>query len=334
MEIETLQTAKPRLAVHVAKRDKSVESFAGDVLTGLSSNPKWLHAKYFYDEIGSKLFEEICDLPEYYLTRAEHSILENYADEISLRPRSDTVLIELGSGSSLKTRLIIEAFLRRQGKLHYLPIDISKSMLVDSAKKLLKRYNKLKITALTADYITALKMLENKYRNRKLILFLGSSVGNFNEEEAETFFNQMRETVTAQDRLLLGMDLRKDKSILEAAYNDSQGVTAKFNLNILKRMNRELDANFDMDTFKHKAFFNEESSRIEMHLESLASQSVTIGKLERVFTFEKGETIHTENSYKYSLDHIKEMARQSNFNIQKSWYDDRKWFSLNLFQPI
>lgn len=335
MELDTLPVKQSRLKVKISRQDKSDETFAKDVLDGLSSRPKSIPPKYFYDKIGSQLFEQICELPEYYPTRTEHKIIREYAGEIAQFAKSDRVLIELGSGSSTKTRLIIEAFLNQNGGLHYISIDISKSILVESAKVLIKKYPELKITAYVADYLTALNSLQNKRTlGSKLILFLGSSIGNFDRSEALQFLRQVRKTMHGQDRLLLGIDLLKDRRILEPAYDDARGVTAEFNLNLLARINRELDADFDLRKFRHKAFFNEKMGRIEIHLESTERQSVTIGQLNRTFIFERGETIHTENSYKYSLSQIRELAELSDLRVQHSWTDDKNWFSLNLFEPM
>lgn len=324
----------PRLTVKVAQKDKAVSTFAGDVAEGLSQQPKVLHPKYFYDERGSQLFEEICELPEYYPTRTEQQILQEYAEEMAVLVPSDLDLVELGSGSSIKTQLLIEAFLKRQQPLHYIPIDISKSILVESAKALLEEYRHLHITALAADYVTALHTLQQSNANRKLIVFLGSSIGNFGADEQTEFLKQIRETMTLADRFLLGTDLIKDEAILIPAYDDARGVTAAFNKNILQRMNDELGADFDLDLFRHKAVFNREHSRVEMHLESLANQSVSIDALNRSFRFAKGETIHTENSYKFSRERIKKLAAASGFRVSHAWQDDKNWFSLNLLKPI
>lgn len=335
MEFDTLTKVKhSRLKVKISRRDKSPESFAHDVLKGLSSNPKTLQPKYFYDEIGSELFEEISGLPEYYLTRTERAIIQRYAEEIAILAQKDFALIELGSGNSEKTRLLIEAFLQRNEKLHYIPVDISRSVLVESSKARLKQYHKLRITALASDYVTALNMLKKQNIAKKLIAFLGSTIGNFDEQGRLEFLKEIRQAMNPQDGLLLGVDLIKDKKIIEPAYNDSRGITAKFNLNMLKRMNRELDATFDMNKFRHKALFNEKLGRIEMHIESKIRQSVGIGILNRSFKFAKGETIHTENSYKFSIEQIKETAKACGFEVKHAWYDPNKWFGLNLWKPL
>lgn len=334
MELDTTKNlAQTRLKVKISRRDKSVETFAAEVLQGLSSNPKTLSPKYFYDTTGSKLFENICELPEYYLTRMERAILQKYSEEIISQTSKNATLVELGSGNSAKTRLLIEALLNRSKRLHYIPIDFAKNILVESAKSLLRKYSRLKITAVVSDYHTALKAVRDKSIAGRLILFLGSSIGNFDKSEAENFLKKTKAAMGKNDRLLIGIDLIKDKGILEAAYDDAQGVTAKFNLNLLVRINRELDGDFDLTKLRHKAFFNEKLSRIEMHIESTTQQTVTLRKLNRGFSFREGETIHTENSYKYSMEQIKELAAYSGFNLEKTWVDEKKWFSLNLLKP-
>lgn len=335
MELDTLTNlTQSRLKIRISRRDKSVESLAQDVVRGLSSVPKTLPPKYFYDKVGSKIFEEICELPEYYPTRTEFAILEDYAAEIANKFKKPITLIELGSGNSAKTRVLIEAFLKRFERLHYQPIDISKSMVEETSEKLLRRYNHLRITAYVSDYHTALKALKSQTMGDKLILFLGSNIGNFELHEAEYFLKKTFATMYNDDRLLIGIDLLKDKSILQRAYDDSQGITAKFNLNLLTRINRELDGDFDLSKFRHRSIFNEEQGRIEMHLESTSRQTTTLKKIGQQFLFERGETIHTENSYKFSLEQFEELATRSGLEVQQTWFDEKKWFGLNLLQPI
>jgi dimethylhistidine N-methyltransferase len=323
-----------RLNVKIYRPDKSAASFAEDVVRGLSAAPKTLLPKYFYDQAGAKLFEEICELPEYYLTRAEYAILKSQANEIASCFDEPITLVELGSGNSSKTRVLLNAFLQRFETLHYLPIDLSRHILIATAKSLIEDYRGLKITAHVSDYHTALEILKNQPGEIKLILFLGSNIGNLDPEEAEIFLRKTRATMSEVDRVLVGIDLIKDKRILEPAYDDAQKVTARFNLNMLVRINRELGGNFDVAKFRHRAFLNEELSRVEMHLVSTAQQTVTLRKINRRFVFAKGETIHTENSYKFSLPQINELASRSGFAVEKSWLDARKWFSVNLLAPI
>ncbi|MFQ5638953.1 MAG: L-histidine N(alpha)-methyltransferase [bacterium] len=334
MELDTVESlTQSRLEVKISRKDKSVESLAEDVADGLSSTPKTLSPKYFYDKTGSKIFEEICELPEYYPTRSERAILRAYAEEITRFFDKDITLVELGSGNSSKTQLLIRAFIKRFERLHYLPIDISKSILSETAQSLLQKYLHLKITAFVSDYHTALSVLKKENIGDKLILFLGSNIGNFEPQEAEIFLKKTYATMNRNDRLLVGVDLKKAESILIPAYDDSQGVTAKFNFNMLRRINRVLDANFDLSKFRHKIIFNNEHSRIEMHLESMCKQTVAIHTLGQKFHFEKGETIHTENSYKYSLARFNQLAIAAGFEVQKTWFDEKKWFSLNFLRP-
>lgn len=335
MNLDTIETlTHARLRVKISRRDKSVNSFASDVLKGLSSTPKKLPPKYFYDEMGSKLFEQICDLPEYYPTRTERAILERYAEDIAGLSATGRVLAELGSGNSVKTRLIIEAFLKKQQELQYIPIDFSKSILIESARSLLQQFPGLRITALVSDYNTALEALKIQKIKNKLILFLGSSIGNFEQREAVDFLRRTRSAMEKNERFLIGFDLKKQASILEPAYDDASGVTAKFNLNLLSRINRQLDGDFNLSRFRHRAFYNEDKGRIEIHIESKVAQTVHIGKLKRSFAFNEGETIHTENSYKYSLEDIAHLAATTGFIVEHAWFDDQRWFSLNLFKPI
>ncbi len=335
MDFDTLvDAARTRLRVKVSRRENSNRQFATDVLAGLTASPKCLSPKYFYDTTGSQLFEEICNLPEYYPTRTERGILQQNADEIAQDCDHDMVLVEFGSGSSSKTRLLIEAFLQCNRRLHYMPIDISKSMLIDSAKALLNRYPELMITALVSDYLVALQAIPHYVTQNKLIVFLGSSIGNFDNKDAVAFLQAIRATMTENDRLLIGMDMLKSSEILVPAYDDAQGVTARFNLNLLTRINRELGGRFDLSRFRHKALFNQGESRIEMHIESLENQSVEIRGIARTITFARGETLHTENSYKYSRQSIQQMAARSGFAVVQHWYDEQDWFSLNLFVPL
>ncbi len=335
MEFDTLTTLSyPRLKIKISRRDKSVDSFAEDVLEGLSSTPKTLPPKYFYDRLGSKLFEAICELPEYYVTRTEFSILKTFADDIAAQFEDDVTLVELGSGNSSKTRLLIEAFLRQQGGLHYLPVDISKSILIETSQNLLRSYRRLKITAHISEYFTALRYLQQETFESKVILFLGSNIGNFEPAEAVNFLRNTYATMGEHDRLLMGVDLMKDKQILEPAYDDARGVTARFNINLLVRINRELGGHFDLSQFRHQVLLNENLGRIEMHLESRRPQVVAIDQLNHEFFFQKGETIHTENSYKFTLASLKKLAARGGFEIEKTWLDARKWFSLNLLRPI
>lgn len=305
--------------------------FLRDIRSGLEARPRHLSCCYFYDQQGSLLFEAICDLPEYYLTRAEREILQTHAGEIAAGFPQGATLIELGSGNAAKTRLLIEAFLHKQAELLYVPIDICRAMLEESAIGLLHDYQGLQIQAVAAEYQEALALPEDARRSR-LILWLGSNIGNLDRTEAAGFLARIRATMTSQDRLLVGIDLRKDRSILEPAYDDAQGVTAEFNLNLLARINRELNGHFDVGAFKHRAIYSEEQGRIEMYLVSTRAQQVRIDDLDLAISLDRDEAIHTENSYKYSLEEIRQLAEAAGLILEKQWFDARGWFSVNLLR--
>jgi L-histidine Nalpha-methyltransferase len=240
-------------------------------------------------------------------------------------------VVELGSGSSVKTRLLIEALLARQDGLHYQPVDISETILAASASKLLGEYASLRISALAADYTHGLGAIARRPEERVLVLFLGSNIGNYHPTEARRLLTEMRRCLRTGDGLLLGADLKKSVSVLEAAYDDALGVTAAFNLNLLARINREFDAEFDLRQFRHHAFFNEAESRMEMHLASRRAQRVAIRKLDLEIEFAEGETIHTENSCKYDRDSLASLARATGFEDRRVWFDAAARFSCNLW---
>lgn len=310
-----------------------LEEFATDVLQGLSPAKKYLPPKYFYDGRGSKLFEAICETPEYYVTRTEHNILCRNADSIVAKLPKDASLVEFGSGSSVKTRLVIEALLRRNSTLRYHPIDISSSALASSAAELTKNYPALQVRSIHAEYFDGMESLSTITNGPKLILFLGSNIGNFEPAEAVNFLREIHSRMNPEDRLLVGVDMVKALATLEAAYNDAQGVTAEFNLNLLRRINRELGGDFDLDAFRHLALFNPAKSRIEMHLESLADQTVTVKAIDKEFAFARGETIHTENSYKYTEEKLEALLETALFELSEQWSDERRYFTVNLLSP-
>jgi L-histidine Nalpha-methyltransferase len=319
-----------RLYIHnLVKRDP-LAGLAEDVRKGLAAQPKRFLPKYFYDELGSQLFEAICLLPEYYLTRAENEILTRYADEIAGSVDGHITLVEMGSGSASKTRLVIEALLRRQAELLFMPVDISASALESSSRILLQSYPRLKIEAYAADYFAGLAELGKRPHRRTLALFLGSNISNFDPDEALRFLRALRSVLNKGDALLLGADLKKDPAILEAAYNDALGVTSAFNLNVLARINRELGGTFDLRAFRHQAFYNEALGRIEIYIESLADQVVRIAKLDLEISFAAGELIHTENSYKYDMDGMAQLAADTGFKRSRTWLDSQERFSSNL----
>jgi len=309
--------------------------FAGDVRRGLTASRKSLPPKYFYDDLGSQLFEAICRLPEYYPTRAESEIFARRSKEIveAAAGGSRLTLVELGSGSASKTRRIIETILEMQGRLEYIPVDISTAALESSAHTLLQDYDALAVKAYAGDYDAALPLVgaELDGECRALVLFLGSNIGNFDREGARDFLRRLRGVLRAGDCLLLGADLKKDPSMLEAAYDDALGVTAAFNLNLLARINREFDADFRLRSFRHVALYNPAEGRVEMHLESARAQTVNIRALDLVINFDEGERIHTENSYKYDLAELSALAEATGFARERTWLDTVERFSSNLF---
>jgi dimethylhistidine N-methyltransferase len=317
----------------IAGDEPPSETFGQDLARGLTSESKRLSCHWFYDEVGSQLFEQICELPEYYLTRCERSILEKRAAEIAAGFDTVTTLVELGSGSASKTRLLIEAFLKRHGRLVFAPIDISKSMLEQSATALLEDYPELEIRAFAGRYESGLDHLARSQMSPRLTLWLGSSVGNLDRREAARFLRQVRSGMGELDRMLIGIDLRKDWLTLERAYDDSQGVTARFDLNLLDRCNRELGGDFDLSAFVHRATWREPEGRVESHLVSLRDQCVRIEALDLDVAFAAGEAVHTENSYKYSEDEIDQLASGSGMTCETRWLDADGLYSLNLFRP-
>ena len=333
-QTKPVQIGEDRLVIHnLVKQDPSA-GFPDDVRKGLSSEPKRLLPKYFYDELGSLLFDAICLLPEYYLTRAENEIIERYAGEIVNAVDGYKTLLEMGSGSASKTKLIVEALLNQQRDLLFIPVDISASALESSSRILLQSFPRLRIEAYAADYFDSLAALSSKKRGRTLALFLGSNISNFGRDEAPAFLRALRRVLGEGDALLLGADLKKDRRLLEPAYDDALGVTAAFNLNLLARVNRELDGDFNLHAFKHDAFYNEEIGRVEIYLESTVPQTVTIQKLGLQIQFKAGERIHTENSYKYDLHDIDKLALQTGFKREQTWLDSQQRFSSNLLLAV
>ncbi|HXV62941.1 MAG TPA: L-histidine N(alpha)-methyltransferase [Vicinamibacteria bacterium] len=313
--------------------------FAQDVAIGLGTDPKYLLAKYFYDDRGSRLFERVTELPEYYPTRTEAAILRENAPRIGRLMGRNLSLVELGSGSSTKTRILLESLLRNRDELTYLPIDISPGILGQTASKLGEAYPELEVTPIASQYESGLQRASDlvgkdaETPDRMLVLFLGSSIGNLEPPADARFLSRVRNRLDEGDAFLVGFDLVKDVSILNAAYNDAEGVTAEFNLNILRRINRELGGDFDLGRFSHRAFFNAEASRIEMHLVSSREHEVNIAALGRQYRFRTAETIHTESSYKYTRERIASLARISGFEVAELFTDERSWFALALLTP-
>jgi L-histidine Nalpha-methyltransferase len=319
-----------------------LEGFAKEVMNGLCKKRKKLNPTLFYDQKGSELFEQICMQPEYYLTVTEYKIIiENINSLLKLYDNKEVCVVELGSGSSKKTKILLNYFIEKQnGNLHYFPIDISQEFLYKSSLNLQRDLPKIIIHSIASDYFGGLEIVtkflnsQHTISNNKLILFLGSSLGNFEPKDAIIFLRNIREKVNKDDSLLIGFDLQKKKNILEAAYNDVEGITAKFNLNILERINKELDGEFNLKNFEHLAYYNQFKNRIEMHLISKVKQNVKINKLNKVFVFKEGETILTEYSYKYNLKSIEELANRSRFKVEKNFLDKNEWFNLALLTPL
>jgi len=318
---DKLQYFKP----HATKIENS---FADEIKSSLSQDEKFISPKFFYDIKGSELFEKICLLPEYYPTRTEVSILKQLQSDLSNYIDDSFRLVELGSGTSTKTRLILDVFKKFQ-RIEYFPIDISE-ILAESSEVLQSEYDNLHITGIIDTYEGGLEFLKNYDAKKNLIIFLGSSYGNFAPDDGVQFLKKINSTLKSGDLFLIGLDLVKDASILESAYNDSEGVTAAFNLNVLSRINDELDADFDLDTFTHYSMYNEKSQRIEMYLKSLVNQSIVISKSGVTIPLKKDELIHTEYSHKFKLSQLDSFFEDAGFVVNHTWCDEKKYFSLTL----
>ena len=302
-------------------------SFAEDVRRGLTREPKVLYPKYFYDERGSRLFEKICKLPEYYQTRTERKILDRVSPEI-VRKYRPTTLIEYGAGAATKTRILLDAMRKDNTLERYVPIDVSSEFLTSVADRLSADYPELQVHGLTGDF---LEPIDLPYRQEpRIIAFLGSTIGNLNDAETDDFLHLLTAQMTENDVFLLGTDLVKDTDALEAAYDDSQDVTAEFNKNMLRRINRELDGGFDLNAFEHVAVYNEEEAQIEIYLKSLEEQTVTIGALDLDVHFERDETLRTEISCKYDKARVTRLLRQSGLVITDWFTDPREYFAVSI----
>ncbi len=302
-------------------------SMMEEVLAGLTSPQKTLPSKYFYDEKGSEIFDQITELDEYYPTRTERHILETYVHEMATVLGEEVELIEPGSGSSDKTRILLQ---NMPNICCYIPMDISGDYLFKVAEQLQEDFPNIKIVPLQADYTKEFKLLVTNPKARKVVFFPGSTIGNFRRKKVEQFLAVISKMVGDDGALLIGADLKKEVSVLEAAYNDSKGVTAAFNKNILVHLNRKLGTEFNPDLFEHKSIWYEEEGRIEMHLFVKETHQVFVGGNE--ITFTKGESIHTENSHKYTLAGFAEMV-SSWFEVKKVWTDDKSYFSVQYLEP-
>ncbi|WP_339148785.1 MULTISPECIES: L-histidine N(alpha)-methyltransferase [unclassified Sutcliffiella] len=302
------------------------ENMRDEIVKGLEAPVKTISSKYLYDHHGSELFEEITELAEYYPTRTEMKIFNERIQEITLSVGNVHTLIEYGSGSSNKVKALLHNFASLK---EYVPIDISRDFLFQSSLELAMQFPHITIKAVCGDY-TAPLTLPLESSGKKVIFFPGSTIGNFEPVDVRNFLIKSAQLLNEGDGFLIGVDTKKDLHTLERAYDDREGVTAAFNLNLLKRMNRELGANFNEEQFEHLAYYNEEKGRIEMHLESQCDQQVIIGEHE--FSFREGETIHTENSYKYSIGQFQTMALECGFKPSKVWTDDEENFSVHYLE--
>jgi len=312
-------------------------TFAEDVLRGLSGTPKTLSSKYFYDDEGSRLFQEIMKLPEYYLTGCEREIFSTQTDEIfQAFANGDNKfdLVELGAGDGTKTAILIDHFLEHGADIAYSPIDISQEALDFLSAKFFAEFPSLKMEPRLGDYLQILESLRNGNGRRKVLLFLGSNIGNFNREQAGQFFQDLRQVMGENDLLFIGFDLQKDPRVIVRAYDDDQGVTAAFNLNLLSRINRELGADFDLDKWSHYAVYRPIECAARSFLISRDKQSVHIAALDRTFQFEQWEAIFMEISQKYNVRLIEEMARESGFEVKRNFFDDRNYYCDSLWRPV
>lgn len=316
------------MSVELLDLEPPASDDASEILAGLNKDQKQISPKYFYDETGSKLFDEICRQPEYYPTRTELGIMKAHVDQLANQVGRQASVIEFGSGSSIKTRLLLE-------HLHevaaYVPVDISRDHLLQAAKSLAADYPHIEVLPVCADFTRPFELPQPAIEpKRNMVFFPGSTIGNFSQEEAEDLLSVMREEAKDDGALLIGVDLSKPREILEPAYNDAAGVTADFNINLLKRLNQEHSANFDIDLFEHRAIFDEQNCRIEMRLVSLEKQSVEVAGEE--FSIGRGEYIVTEHSHKYSREKFATMANAAGFEVQSVWTDPQELFSVQYLE--
>jgi len=319
----------PESRFSLLRIESPADDFAADVRAGLTATPKSLPPRWFYDDLGSTLFDAICFLPEYYVLRAETEVLTSFRNDIADSFGPHVRLVELGSGMARKTRILLDVLGARQTDTEYVPVDVDAAVLERSGRDLLSEYPALHIRAIRSDFSRPsipLSVLAPS-RARTIVLFLGSTIGNLDPDAAIAMLRDLRSALRPNDALFLGADLRKDRATLEAAYDDPLGVTASFNLNLLQRMNRELGGHFELASFAHRAFYDEARGRIEMHLVSRVAQRVRIDVLDIEVDFAEGETIHTENSYKHNDATLEALARESGFTIANTWTDVQRRFA-------
>ena len=318
-----------------SSQSPELDQFAADVMAGLSSTPKSLSSKYFYDDEGSRLFQEIMRLPEYYLTGCEQEIFEAQTEEIfrAFANGDDAFdLIELGAGDGTKTAVLVDHFLKRNADISYSPIDISQEALDALTEKFNSEFPALKMNAMNGDYFKILGSLKNGGGRRKVLLFLGSNIGNFSREQSVTFFRSLRDVMNENDLLFVGFDLQKDPHVIANAYDDSRGVTARFNMNLLTRINRELGADFDLDKFVHYANYRPIEGSARSYLISKEKQTVRIAALQRDFEFDQWEAVFMEISQKYTRMMIEDLASASGFEIKQNFYDARGYYCDSLWK--
>jgi dimethylhistidine N-methyltransferase len=317
-------TTKTAIRFHDYAPEES--DFLAEVVEGLSQQPKRIPPKFFYDKRGSELFDEICNQPEYYLTQTETGILKEHAGNIAKYIEPECVIVELGSGASEKVRLLFDS-IKPSG---YMGVDISKEFLLDSTQRLAKDFPWLDVHAVCTDFSRQFELPDQFNGSQKVVFFPGSSIGNFEPEAALDLLKRIAEAIGAGGKLLIGVDLKKDKEVLNAAYNDGAGITEEFNLNLLQRMQDELQAEVDVDAFSHRAFYNDKQGRVEMHLVSDCDQIIEIDGNE--FSFLENESIHTENSHKYHIEEFARLVLQANFEVEKVWTDSEQLFSVQLLR--
>lgn len=329
-----LNTIDPaRLYIQVLHCDSAESDDGHDVIEGLTQTPKSLPPKYFYDRLGSELFERICSLSEYYPTRTESAIFDAYASEIT-RLTGACELVELGSGSATKTRILLNAYRGNSLPLAYVPVDVSGTMLKASSQQLLSDYPSLNIHGMIGTYEPALESLPASMLATRMVMFIGSTLGNLSPEQCDLFLQQVSHALDAGQFFLLGIDLQKDMATVEAAYNDAQGVTAMFNLNMLRHLNYRYGGDFCLEQFRHRAIYNSTAHQIEMYLESQQDQTVTFKELDLTVQFDQGEPLLSEISRKFNLDEMTDQLATHGLHVLKTFTDERQWFGLVLAQKI
>lgn len=327
-DVSSSWSARRQLATAPPPDPQTLQAVADAVRQGLGRTPRRLPPWLLYDQRGSELFEDITELPEYYLTRTERAILARHAADMIGAAGLPLSIVELGAGTASKTQLLLRALLERQPGATYMPVDVSPAALALAAQELAS-FRRLTVRPVVARYPEELGFL-NKVPGRRLLLFLGSNIGNYDPPAARALLTSVRRHLSPGDACLIGTDLRKPQSVLLPAYDDAQGVTARFNMNVLARINRDLDANFDTDRFRHVVKWNPHASRLELYLQSVGAQRVRVARLDAEFRFAPGQRIHTESSYKFTRAMVTRLFKQAGFRLEQTWYDENRWFGLHL----